>query len=329
MSEFAFTGLGLNPHFAPLSHPYQSDRVPGGSSSGAAVSVAKGQALAALGTDTGGSVRIPAAFCGLVGFKPTQARISRAGTTPLSPSLDSIGPIGWSVGCCRLLDGLLRSGRVLGSVAQAPGGELRLGLPQSFVIRNLAPEVEESLEEAIARLRNAGILVEPFAFPELDELPQLLSRGAIANVEAFAWHRRQGHLADPQRLDPHVWARLELGGQMSAADFLDLMAARRRLITAARRRIGLYDAVVFPTVAIPAPRAGELASPEAFARANAAALRNPSAVNVLDGCAATLPLRPFDRDGSWRAGLGLTLMGQTGADEALLALAQRVEPILR
>ena len=322
MSEFAFTGLGLNPHGPQPPNPRDESRVPGGSSGGAAVSVALGQAAAGLGTDTGGSVRIPAAFCGLVGFKPTQRRITRQGAFPLSSSLDSIGPIANSAACCRTLDAVLADQAPRAS-APIPVQGLRLGAPRQYMMDALAPEVAAALERAFAALSAAGARIVSFDFPELERIAAINARGTLSSAEVFAHHRRQGLLEHKDRFDPNVWARIAPGAAMSAADYVDLVAARAALIEDANRRTARFDAVIAPTTPIIAPRIAEVATAETFSRQNLLALRNTSVANLLDRCAISLPMAVGEG-----APAGLMLMGETLGDARLLALAEAIEPII-
>ena len=321
MSEFAFTGLGLNPHQPQPVNPQDPRRVPGGSSGGAAVSVALGQAGGAIGTDTGGSVRIPAAFCGLTGFKPTQRRISRVGAFPLSPSLDSIGPIGHTVSCCEILDAVMADQPTAHAAALALS-DLRLGVPNHLLLEAMAPEVAEAWGRALSLLSRAGARIETFDFPELDQIPQINARGTISNAEAFAFHRRQGLLDQRAAYDPNVLARIEMGATMSAADYLDLLEARAGLIAAAAGRTAPFAAVISPTTPVLAPRLDEIATPTEFARQNALVLRNPSVANLLDRCAISLPMACD------AAPCGLMLMGDCDGDARLLSIAQAVEGAL-
>lgn len=323
MSEFAFTGLGLNPHYPQPPNPRDPARVPGGSSSGAAVSVALGQAAGAIGTDTGGSVRIPAAFCGLVGFKPTQRRVTRQGAFPLSTTLDSVGPIANSVACCAALDSLIADA----PLAVAPPirlAELRLGVPAGYLLADLEPAVAEAFDNALAALSRAGARVDTFAFPELDRLPAMGARGSIASVECYAHHRRLGLLAMRERYDPNVFARIEVAGGMAAADYLDLLVAREALIGEANRRCRGFDVLLAPTCAVLAPRIDEVSDPAAFARLNQLTLRNPAVVNLLDRCAVSLPMAC-----AGPVPAGLMLIGSTLDDARLLAIAAAAEPIVR
>jgi len=321
MSEFAFTGLGLNPHAPQPPNPFDPARVPGGSSGGAAVSVALGQVVGAIGSDTGGSVRVPAAFCGLVGFKPTQRRISRAGVFPLSVSLDSIGPIARSVDDCLILDALMADA----PLAPAPPMDIksiRLGAPNHYFLESLAPEVATAWADSLKVLSKAGARIEHFDFPELDRIPRINAAGAITNAEAFALHRRLGLLTQRERYDPNVLSRIDVGGGMSAADYLDLLEARATLRTDADRRTLSYDAILAPTAPILPPRIDAVSDAAAFARENFLALRNASVVNLLDRCAISLPV-PCKT-----APCGLMMIGESLGDARLLAAAGAVEAAL-
>ncbi|HEY1926941.1 MAG TPA: amidase [Caulobacteraceae bacterium] len=322
MSEFAFTGVGLNPHYPQPVNPCDSERAPGGSSGGAAVSVALGQAAGAIGTDTGGSVRIPAAFCGLVGFKPTQRRVTREGAFPLSGALDSIGPIANSTACCRVLDAAL---------ADAPSpyappirvAGLRLATPRQYFFDGLESPVAEAFERALAALSSAGARIETVDIPELDSIPAMNRRGSISNAEAFAFHRRKGLLEHRSQYDPNVLVRVEVGAAMGAADYCDLLEARIRMIEAAAARMAPYDFLLAPTAPILAPRLDALADPAEFARLNGLALRNTSAVNFIDGCAISLPI------GGGGLPVGLMVMAGPMKDADLLAAAEAIEEVLR
>jgi len=322
MSEFAFTGLGLNPHRPQPPNPRDASRVPGGSSGGAAASVALGQAAAAVGTDTGGSVRIPAAFCGLVGFKPTQRRITRRGAFPLSFSLDSIGPIGESTACCRTLDSILADAEPR-EAPPIPVAGLRLGAPRQYFTDGMAPEVAVALERAFAALTAAGARIITFDFPELERIATINARGTLSSAEVFAHHRRLGLLDSRKRIDPNVWARIAPGESMSAADYVDLITARAALIEDANRRTAPFDAVIAPTTPILAPKIADVATAEAFAQQNLLALRNTSVANLLDRCSISLPMGTDEGPPA-----GLMFIGETGDDARLLRIAEAIETLV-
>ncbi len=240
MTEFAYSGLGLNPHFGTPKNPYDRDlgRVPGGSSSGAAVAVADGMALGAIGSDTSGSCRIPAAFCGITGFKPTQARVPLAGAAPLSYSLDSIGPLASSVACCAILDSLLAGEGYAAPNGRPPAG-LRLAVLRNYVLEDMEAAVGQAFERALHQLSAAGAQLVDLHLPEADALPEINAKGGLAGAESYHWHRP--HIERAKELyDPRVISRILRGAEQSAADYLDVLAARRRLIASSAARTGSF-----------------------------------------------------------------------------------------
>ncbi|MGQ9370020.1 amidase [Azospirillum sp. ST 5-10] len=322
MTEFAFSGVGLNPHRGTPANPADPARIPGGSSSGAAVSVAAGMVPLALGTDTGGSVRIPAAFCGLVGFKPTQGRVPLDGAVPLSRTLDSVGPLARTVADCALADAVLAGEADAGLPAAGVKG-LRLAVPRTIVLDDLEPAVAAAFDTACRRLADAGALVEEIALAELGEIPALNAKGGFPAAEAYAWHRRL-LAAKGDLYDPRVRARIERGAAMDAADYIDLVEARADLIRRVDAATAAWDALVLPTVPCVAPRFDAFTDDDAFTRINARVLRNPSLANVLGRCAVTLPMQEAPGD----LPCGLSLMGAAFADRRLLAVAAAAEPVV-
>ena len=321
MSEFAFSGLGLNPHYGTPRNPHDHARVAGGSTSGGAVTVALAMAAGALGTDTGGSIRIPSAFCGLTGFKPTAASVSLAGTLPLSRSLDSAGPIAHSVDCCAILYAAL-SGHDIGAQAPALKG-LRFGFTSDYVGANVEPQVQQAFDAALDKLRAAGAQVEQFDFPELLELPGINGGGLVA-AEAWHWHKVLLEERGAQ-YDQRVAARIRRGQQQGAADYIDLLDARARLIAIAKQRLAPFDAWLMPSVAILAPQVAPLEADDAtFFATNGLVLRNASVINFLDGCALSLPCHA---EGELPVGLGIC--GLAGADDTVLKIGRAVEALLR
>jgi aspartyl-tRNA(Asn)/glutamyl-tRNA(Gln) amidotransferase subunit A len=324
MTEFAFSGLGLNPHFGTPANPYDRStrRIPGGSSSGAAISVCDGMATAAIGTDTGGSVRIPAALCGLVGFKPTAMRIPLAGTLPLSMSLDSIGPLGRSVNCCRILDAVL-SDQSPEDAQSVSLQDLRIAVPTTRVFDDIDAYVSRTFESALASLVDAGAKVSQIPVSEFADVVQTAEVATFPAVEGYSWHRDLlGHARD--RYDPRVAVRLDRGGSVSAADYLWLRRRRSELMRAVRSRVGGFDVLAMPTVPIIAPPIGGLdRDDDLYHRINLLVLRNPTLVNFLDGCALSLPCH---HDGE--APVGLMLARFDGADHELLAIGEAAEHAL-
>jgi len=292
MTEFAFSGIGINPHHGTPVNPATAridttPRIPGGSTSGGAASVAGGAAWAALGSDTGGSIRIPAALQGLVGFKSTARLVPTDGCIPLSTTLDTACAITRSVRDAVLLHELLAARTV--ALAGRPLRALRLALPVGKLLDGLDSHVAASFSRALAALRAGGAVIDEIALPELSALGQLQASGGFAAAESWAWHRHL--LASCERdYDPRVAMRIRRGEAISAADYIDLFAARKAWIAQVAQRLRGHDALLCPTVPIVAPPIAPLvASDEAFFATNTLLLRNPSVVNLLDGCALSLP----------------------------------------
>jgi aspartyl-tRNA(Asn)/glutamyl-tRNA(Gln) amidotransferase subunit A len=324
MTEFAFSGLGLNPHYGTPLNPFDraARRIPGGSSSGGAVSVSDGMAAAAIGTDTGGSIRIPAALCGLTGFKPTARRVPREGVLPLSTSLDSIGPVARSVACCAMLDAVL-SGTGENLLGEASLAGLRLAVPKTVALDGMDTAVAASFEAALGTLSRAGAQISEIAVPEFAQLGAINAKGGLAAAEAWHWHRELIQRAG-DRYDPRVRVRILRGRDMSAADYIDVLAARTAWIRAVEARIAPVDALVMPTVPVVAPRIDELADDAAFGATNLLILRNPTFINFLDGCAVSVPCHR-----SGEAPVGLMIAGPAGRDRAVLSIGQAVQQALR
>jgi aspartyl-tRNA(Asn)/glutamyl-tRNA(Gln) amidotransferase subunit A len=277
---------------------------------------------AAIGTDTGGSVRIPAALCGLVGFKPTARRVPREGCLPLSFSLDSIGPLAPTVACCALVDAVLAGEPPIVPSAPPIAG-LRLFAPLNYVLDDVDTAVGQAFERALTRLGAAGARITTGRLAPLDELPDINAKGGLAAAEAFHWHRAL-LAAKAAVYDPRVRVRVERGGAMGAADYLEVL--RRRADFQARMAASMapYDAVVMPTTPIVAATLADIADDAGFGRVNVLVLRNPTVANFLDGCALTVPCHA---PGS--APVGLMLVGPPLADHRLLALGRAIEAVLQ
>lgn len=321
MTEFAFSGVGINPHYGTPANPAdrQVGRIPGGSSSGAAVSVASGLCVAGLGSDTGGSIRIPAALCGLVGFKSTARRVPAAGALPLSTTLDAICAMTRSVDDCILIDSIIADQPLL--VPELPLAGLRLAVPGTVMLDALEPHVAASFSAALSRLSAAGAKI-------IDVPMALLAEAATINkfspAEAYAWHRKL--LAEREsEYDPRVAKRIKLGAAMSAADYIDMRANRRDWIARMEQALAQFDAVISPTVPIVAPPIAELvASEDTFFKANGLLLRNPSIINLLDGCAVSVPCHA---EGSLP--VGLMISGVAMSDSRILGIARAIESTLQ
>src|ERR1700761_6630701 len=282
MTEFAYSGIGINPHYGTPKSAWQRSigHVPGGSSSGAAVSVVDGMAHGALGTDTGGSCRIPAAYNGIVGFKPTQRRVPLDGGVPLSFTLDSFGPLARTVGCCAVLDAVL-AGEPIVPLRPRPIKGMRLAVPTTIALDELEDDVARTFERALETRSRQGALIERIAVPEFLDVGVMNTKGGFAAAESYAWHRyliaSKGDVYDPR-----VSVRILRGEGMSAADYVDLLNARRSMIARIETRIAPYDAMVMPTTANTPPRIADLISDDkAFTAQNMRALRNPSLINMI------------------------------------------------
>ena len=319
MTEFAYSGLGINPHYGTPANPWDraSRRIPGGSSSGGAVSVADGMAFGALGSDTGGSCRIPAALCGLVGFKPTQDRISRGGMAPLSSSLDAVGVIGASVACCAELAGLARG--ELGSKARAAVRAPRLAVPRNYFFDDALPGVVAAFERALGALSDGGAELVDGELGELDEIAEASAGGGFPAAEAFAWHKEL-IASHADGYDPRVLVRIRRGESQSAADLLALVEWRRSFIARIAERLQPFDGFVFPTVPVVAPPLAVFEDDDEYSRLNLLMLRNPTVVNLLDGCAISVPANVEGEPPS-----GLTIAALCGQDDELLRIAAWAE----
>jgi aspartyl-tRNA(Asn)/glutamyl-tRNA(Gln) amidotransferase subunit A len=323
MTEFAYSGLGLNPHYGTPLSPFerQRGRAPGGSSSGAAVSITEEMAYGALGTDTGGSCRIPAAFCGTVGFKPTAHRVPIRGVFPLSQTLDSVGPLAASVGCCAVLDAVL-AGESTATLPPVGLRGRRFAVPTHYVLNSLDPHVARCFERAVRALRGAGAQIDQLPLAELDEFPGLNHEGGFAGAEAYALHRER--LASRKALfDRRVAMRILIGREQSAADYLDLIRARADMQRRVDSQLMEIEAVLLPTTPIFAPLIQDLETDEAYVRINGQSLRNTAITNFLDRCAISLPCQE-----PGTAPVGLMLMGPRDGDRRLFALAAAVEALV-
>jgi aspartyl-tRNA(Asn)/glutamyl-tRNA(Gln) amidotransferase subunit A len=320
MSEFAFTGIGLNPHYGTPGNPADRARIPGGSSSGAAVAVADGMCEIAIGSDTGGSVRAPAALCGVVGFKPSRRRVPTEGAFPLSYTLDSIGPLARSVPDCAAADAAMAGDEAAALEPTAIEG-LRIGIAQGLPLRGLDEPVASRLLEAVNELGRAGAQLSPELFPQFDDMARATARGSIAVAEAYAIHRERLATRGAD-FDPFVRDRIVRGRDIAAADYIALMRDRAAMVRAMDARLADIDAILMPTCAIVAPTISECRDPETALTRNQMALRNAAIVNFFDLCAISLPLPRGDG-----LPVGLMLVARNGQDRRLLRMAAAVEKL--
>ncbi|MCW6507823.1 amidase [Lichenifustis flavocetrariae] len=313
MSELAFSGVGTNLHYGTPANPLDRMRVPGGSSSGAAVAVADGFCDVAIGSDTGGSVRIPAALCGLVGFKPTQARVSRAGAFPLSKTLDAVGPLAKDVAACAAVDAVL-SGEEPADLSTGTLAGLRIGVVQGFVLDGLDSAVAQVFAAALVALDRAGATLAEVALPQFEAMRTLNARAAITPAEALVVHGARFEAG--AAFDPFICARLERARAIAAADLAETRATRGALMESLGRELNAFDVLVMPTVPILAPTLAEVEDAERFNDRNLLLLRNTTVANFFDLPAVSLPLTP---------GIGFSVMMRSGEDRRVLAVARAME----
>jgi Asp-tRNA(Asn)/Glu-tRNA(Gln) amidotransferase A subunit family amidase len=323
MVEFAFSGVGWNPHFGTPANPADPAiaRIPGGSSSGAAVSVASGAAFVGLGSDTGGSIRIPAALCGIVGFKNTARLVPTEGALPLSTTLDTVCALTRSVRDAVVAHEVLAARTVVRS--DAPLSAYRMAMVSTTFQDGMDAASATAFERTLGALRTAGAQIDTLALDEINDLPAIQATGGFSAAESFAWHRellarnRAGY-------DPRVAARIERGAGMSAADYIHLVQDRRVWIARMEQRLAGYDAVLSPTVPMVAPTIASIATDDSeFFRVNGLLLRNTSIINMLDGCAISLPCqRPGELP------VGLMLWNVALRDDTILNIALQCEALL-
>ena len=321
MTEFAFSGVGLNPHFGTPGNPKNRNRIPGGSTSGGAVAVADGMCEIAIGSDTGGSTRIPAALCGIVGWKPSKQRVPTEGAFPLSTTLDSIGPMARTVADCARADAVM-AGETWRELEPVSLQGLRIGIPLGLPLDDLDDTVEAWSVDAMQQIEKAGARVSDEEISLLDEMMAINAKGGFAAAEAYAIHRERLK-SRGQDIDPNVRVRIERGSSITPAVYAEMIAARQRLVRAMDARLSDLDALMLPTTAICAPKMSEVATPETFSQKNMLLLRNPAIVNFFDLCAISLPI-PGTIDQ-----VGLMLVARNGHDRRLFNIAAAVERLFK
>ena len=343
MVEFAFSGVGTNPHFPTpaawdgrfgkaVGDPGEP-RIPGGSSSGAGVSVAMGAAFIGLGSDTGGSIRIPAALNGIVGFKSTAGRVPTEGAIPLSTTLDTVCALTRSVRDAVLAHEILAARRVTRS--PAPLSAYRIAIAQTTLLDGLDETVLRAFQRTLKILRMAGAKIDEIPLSEIGDLSAIQSTGGFSAAESYAWHR-QLLASRASAYDPRVAVRIQRGAAMKAHEYIELVTARRQWIRHVEAALDGYDAVLSPTVPVVGPTIASVAPARGvdtlvdaardteFFRVNALLLRNTSVVNMLDGCALSLPCHAADE-------LPVGLMVWHGAmrDDTVLNVGLRIEELLQ
>lgn len=317
MSEFAFHGLGINHTFGTPLNAANPLHVPGGSSSGAAVSVGLGTSEIAIGTDTGGSIRLPAAFNGIVGFKPSQYRVTRKGAFPLSHSLDSIGSIAKNLQDCIDCDAV-----IAGAKLELAAPTRRLAVAKGGLVGEGSLEVQTAFKAALAKL-NGFELVEIDMQPLLTAVFELLASAPLVTIEAAAIHQ-DWILARPQDYYEPVLARISVGAKVTGANYIRGLWRRGELVAQFKAMMQGFDGLLLPTALVTAPLISEVESSlESFLAHNAKALRNCTFGNILDCCGASLPIR--DLEGM---PVGLQIMGANGMDASVLSVGLEVEKAL-
>ena len=323
MVEFAFGAVGSNPHYGTPKNPWdrKTGRVPGGSSSGAAVAVADGMCVMGLGSDTRGSIRQPAALCGIAGFKPTARRVPRQGAFPLSYTLDSIGPLASTVACCAAYDAVL-AGEPDADLPALPAKGLRLLVPRSSALEDLDPQVARAFDASLAALACAGAAISEQQVPAFDRQDEYFRNGGFAAAEAYAIHRRWS--ARSAEYDPRVAKRVVLGKDIAGWEYVELGLMREAYMKEIGALMAPFDAFLVPTTPCIAPTIAEAGeSDETYFRWNARILRNTGLANFLDGCAATLPCHA-----PGEAPVGLMVCGVAMSDRHVLAAARTVEGVI-
>jgi len=327
LTEFAYSGLGLNPHFGTPKNPHSPDapRIPGGSSSGTGVAVAANLAPCGIGTDTGGSVRVPAAMNGIVGYKTSEGRIDKDGVYPLSTTLDTVGPLARSVEDCVLIDMILR-GATTSYVVRHDMRDAVIFVPETVALDDLDDGVAENFEASLKRLEAAGAKIERGAFQPFADVMQLTAdNGTLASVEAYYMHKDLVDGTNVSIVDPRVVARINGGKTMSAHSYHTILTERDRMIEDCWSLVG-ERLIAMPTVAMTAPEIAPLdADVELFGQTNLKALRNTNLGNMLDLCGLAIP-NGTDSDGMPTSFL-LSSLG--GDDERLLGFGLAAEEVIR
>ena len=320
MVEFAFSAIGTNPHYGTPGNPADRARVPGGSTSGGAVAVADGMCELTIGSDTGGSTRIPAALCGITGFKPSKQRVPTEGAFPLSFTLDSVGPMAGNVKDCADADAIM-AGDEADPLAGAPLGAIRLGVAQGLPLDSLDKSVGERFSSALSAFGKAGLVLHDEKIPLIEEMAALVATGWLPPPEGLAVHQDRLKRR-PQDFDPNIRVRLERAVQMPAAHYIATLQQRARLIRAMHARLADLDGLLMPTTPIVAPTIAEVADAAVFTQKNLQLLRNTAIANCFDLCSVTLPI-PGNR-----LPAGMMIVSRNGDDRKLLRVASTLETIL-
>ena len=317
MTEFAFSGIGANPHFGTPGNPADRTRIPGGSTSGGAIAVGDHMCEITIGSDTGGSTRVPAGLCGIVGFKPSKWRIPTTGAFPLSSTLDSIGPMARTVSGCFKADAIM-AGEEPHPFEPAPLAGLRIGLPQGLMLDNLDETVGKRFAAALDDLRKAGARLSDEKIALIDDVAPVNAKGGLVPLESVAVHGARVEQYGDQ-IDPNIRLRVDRARSINAGTYLEMIEARTRLVKAMDLRLADLDVIAMPTCPIVAPTIAEVEAPDVWSRKNAMVLRNTSLGNFFDLTAISLPI-----PGSGLP-VGLMLMARNGQDHRLFRIAAAIE----
>ncbi len=327
LTEFAYSGLGLNPHYGSPANPHDhtTPRAPGGSSSGSATAIGFGLCPCAIGSDTGGSVRIPAAFNGLTGYKSSEGRISKEGVVPLSKTLDTIGPLARSVEDCALLDAVLRGVEPTPPSAP-PVTSLHIIVPKNVMLDDLDPAVARNFAQALDRLASAGAAIEHRTLPPLDEVAAMTQQhGTLIAAEAYDHYRAMLESDQVRLVDRRVVARMMMGKVMTTENVNAIQAGRSRLAGELKAMLG-EAFLAMPTTPHTAPAIAPLeADDDLFHRTNLKTLRNTSIGNILGTPGVAMP------DGTDGVGLPTSFLIAATAhdDDRLLSAARSIEPLIK
>lgn len=323
MTEFAFTAIGDNMHYGTPGNAADASRIPGGSSSGAAVSVGEGTSDVSIGSDTGGSIRIPAALNGVVGLKPTARRVPLSGAFPLSTTLDSVGPLARTVAHCAAADAVM-AGEAPAELAPLSLSGLRVGVPRGVLFTETQSEVATAFEHCLRKIERAGAGIADLSIDDMiADLRAVTKRGSIAAMEGAEVHADWLATGAPVPVDPHVSGPLSRAALLPAPVYIRALRRRAGLASAMDERLASFDVLALPTTPVTAPTIASMAEDsELRDRTEGLLLRNTQIANQFDLCAISLPMPGTSQPA------GLMLVARHGHDHRLLRIAAEVERLL-
>jgi len=315
MTELAYSGLGINPHYGTPLNPVFKNSVPGGSTSGGAVSIALDVADITIGTDTGGSTRIPAAFTGITGFKPTQDSISRDNVLVLSTSLDSVGLMARDVSLCKLGFETMRN-KSKNNIAK---NNIKIIIPKNFGFEDIDDEIKVGFDSAKEKIIKSGLDIQEIEIPLLDhykKIPLWQFAAVECQAEYFEAYNNKKHL-----IDPNVSRRMDRANQVTAVEYVNLCKERKTLISQFNTFLG-NNFLLLPTVSITPPLIKDCENVEFYDKMNLISLRNTTLANYMNGCSLSLPYTIKDKP------VGIMLNGSTDNDDQLLEIGSKIEKLL-